>query len=42
MQTWVSFAVIHISLTAIPTKTDGTDAFKAVDAIYTTGVVFAW
>jgi len=42
MQTWVSLAVVHISLAAIPSKSDGTDAFEAVDAIYTTGVVFAW
>jgi hypothetical protein len=41
MQTWVSLAVIHVSLAVVPSKSDGTDAFKAVDAIYTTGIVFA-
>jgi hypothetical protein len=41
MQTRVSLAVIHISLTAVPSKSSGTDAFKAIDAVYTTGIVFA-
>jgi hypothetical protein len=41
MQTRVPLAVIHVSLTVIPSKPGGTDAFKTVDAVYTAGIVFA-
>jgi hypothetical protein len=41
MQTRVSLAVIHINLTAIPSKSSGTNAFKAIDAVHTAGIVFA-
>jgi hypothetical protein len=41
IQTRISLAVIHISLTAIPSESCGADAFKSVDAVHTAGIVFA-
>jgi hypothetical protein len=41
IQTRISLAVVHVSLTAIPGETSGTDAFKTVDVVHTAGIIFA-